>query len=179
MSVFAAVAVIAGLLGLLNLLLMAGVIRRLRTQTETLARVQRRANGPSLAAGYQIQPFEARARDGATLTADSLGVEAVLGFFRPGCAPCEEALPKFVEFARSSTLGRNALVAVVVGNEDEVAGEVAALSPVARVVTEPLNGAVTEALSVEAFPTFIRVGPDRRVVAVGYDPGTVMLEPVA
>ncbi|GIH15643.1 TlpA family protein disulfide reductase [Rugosimonospora africana] len=177
MTVFDAVAVIAGLLGLLNLLLMVGVIRRLRVQTETLARVQRRASGPSLTSGYRIQPFETRARDGEVLTADSLGADAVLGFFRPGCAPCEEALPKFVEYARSSPLGREALVAVVVGNDDEVAREVAALSPVARVVTEPLNGTVTEALSVDAFPTFIRVGAERRVAAVGYEPSAVMLEP--
>jgi thiol-disulfide isomerase/thioredoxin len=165
-------------LGLLNLLLLVGVIRRLREHTEQLARVQKRGNSsPSLKAGSQVARFETPTVDGRVVSAESLGADAVVGFFKPGCEPCEQALPAFVDYARTFPSGRAGVLAVVVGTDDEVQEVVNALSPAAQVVVEQLNGAVSEALSVEAFPTFVRIGPDQRVSAVGYDPSIVMLEP--
>jgi thiol-disulfide isomerase/thioredoxin len=180
MTVLASLAVAVGLLCLLDLLLTVGVIRRLREHTELIGQLRQQGNsGPSLRAGFQVGKFEASTVDGGLVNSESLGQDSVVGFFKTGCAPCEDALPRFVEYAQASTLGRDALLAVVVGEDDEVTEKVAALTPAAQVVVERLNGPLSMALSVEAFPTFMRIGPDQRVSLVAYEPSGVMLEPVA
>ncbi|GAA2287651.1 hypothetical protein GCM10010149_37560 [Nonomuraea roseoviolacea subsp. roseoviolacea] len=177
MTLHTSLTVAVGLLGLLNLLLMVGVIRRLGAHTAKLTELQHRVNrGAGLRAGGRIDRFEASAVDGTAVSSDSLAEGTVVAFFKPGCGPCEETQPEFVEYARTSSLGRDGVLAVVVGTGDEVREMVAALSPVTRVVVEPLDGPVAAAFSLEGFPTFARIGADRKVSAIGHDAGVLAPE---
>lgn len=84
----------------------------------------------------------------------------MVAFFSPTCRPCQEKLPRFVEYARSLPDGRNRTLAVVVGEAERAASFVDVLSPVTRVVVEDRDGAVASAFEVKAYPTIVRVAPD-------------------
>src|SRR6188768_2816837 len=87
----AAATTFAIVLGLLNLLLLLGVIKRLRDQTATpappLAQVM-------LPAGQAPGDFSVSTVDGETLTREDLSGHLV-GFFTSGCPACTERLPEF------------------------------------------------------------------------------------
>jgi thiol-disulfide isomerase/thioredoxin len=160
--------VLVGMLCGVNLLLTFGVIRRLREHAELLAGSPRVVdNDPSVAVGSVVGEFSVTAADGDVVTRGSLDGGTVVGFFSPGCAPCEELLPRFVEYAASEGVGRR--VVAVVAASDAEAGEMAAqLAPVARVVVEgAFGGAVSTAFGVRGYPAVCVVGGDGTVIASG------------
>ncbi|WP_433243200.1 TlpA family protein disulfide reductase [Streptosporangium sp. CA-135522] len=166
MSFPVALAVLALLVGALNLILMAGVIKRLRDHTEMLASNQGRK--PSIGVGEEVDEFSATTIDGDPVTRDSLAGETVVAFFSATCGPCKEKLPKFVQFAKELPRGRDQTLVVVAGEPDEVAPMTAALSPVARVVLENNSDPVTSAFNVQMYPVILRVGsdPDGRIAVL-------------
>ncbi|MEV6923329.1 hypothetical protein AB0M46_02285 [Dactylosporangium sp. NPDC051485] len=163
MSYVVAALIVTNVLTLLNLLLLFGVIRRLREQPAPppgglLGR-------PSLPVGAQIEAFSTVDVDGLPLRRDELPEGAVVGFFSPGCAPCEALIPKFVAHAEGVPGGRESVLAVITGFPDEAAGYVARLSPVARVVVEGREGAdVVRAFQVSEFPQVFQLDGDGRVL---------------
>ncbi|HET6857995.1 MAG TPA: hypothetical protein VFH94_13010, partial [Streptomyces sp.] len=85
----------------------------------------------------------------------------VVAFFSPTCGPCKEKLPRFVEYARTVPGGRDRILAAVVAEGDEDAGlaapMLAALGPVARVLTGAGGNALAEACKVQAFPVLLKI----------------------
>jgi hypothetical protein len=162
-----AAVVVVGVLCLFNLLLMYGVIRRLREHTELLAK--RPAGLPDLiaAAGSVVGPFTATTVDGDALTADDLLPGTLVGFFSPGCSACVEELPKFVDAAAAHPSGQDRVLAVVVGPESEAVDQVMALSPKARVVVAPLGSEIVKAFDAQGFPGFALIGDARMVIVSG------------
>ncbi|MBB5869987.1 hypothetical protein F4553_003366 [Allocatelliglobosispora scoriae] len=161
-----AAVVLVGLLGLLNLVLSAGIIRRLREHTELLSVRLDVANVFTRAVGDRITPATATATDGTTVaigSADAL----VLGFFTTDCETCHERLPEFVAYAKDFPPGRDGITAVVVGAPEEVWEMVDRLEPVARVIVEPEFGAVQTAVGVRGFPALCLIGPDGTIVTAG------------
>lgn len=162
MTYVVAALVVTNVLTLLNLLLLFGVIRRLREQPVAPPGLP----GPSaLPVGTQVEPFVTDDADGRPLRLDELPGGTVVGFFSPGCAPCEALVPKFV--ARTAELpgGRDSVVAVVAGFPDEVGDYVAKLAPVARVVVEePSGGAVAHAFQVTGYPTVFQLDAGGRIL---------------
>jgi thiol-disulfide isomerase/thioredoxin len=160
--VVAAIAV-TNVLTLLNLLLLFGVIRRLREQRDTSP-----AGPPvprALPVGAQIEAFSTTDTDGRPLLRDELPHGAVIGFFSPGCTPCEALLPKFVAYAERLSGGRQSALAVVVGTPEEAAGYVGRLSPAARVVVEDVTGGVVKgAFGVTGYPTVFQLDGDGRLL---------------
>ncbi|QIS07980.1 hypothetical protein [Nocardia arthritidis] len=148
--------VLVGLLCALDLLLTVGVIKRLREHTDLLSN---RDRAPMIGVGEEIGEFEASTVDGERLSTELLGDETLVAFFSPSCGPCKEKLPKFVAYARAAEIPRP--VAVVVGAAHEAEEFVAALRPVARVVVESADGAMGTAFRAQAYPTVLKVGPDR------------------
>jgi hypothetical protein len=151
----AAVAVL-GVLCLMNLLIMLGVLRRLRGaalwQPEPLF-----ALGPGSAVGE----FSVVTTAGELVSNDSL--TGVVGFFSAGCGECHELLPRFVE--RAGEMERDKVLVVVGGGSEEM---VRALAPVARiVVADPGGGPVARAFQNSWTPALYVIGDDHRVVAVG------------
>ncbi|AZS75985.1 hypothetical protein DDE74_38515 [Streptomyces lydicus] len=61
---------------------------------------------------------------------------------------------------RSLPGGRGGVLAVVVGEPREAVAFAAPLAPVAQVVTEEPNGALSRAFGVHSYPTLLRIGHD-------------------
>src|SRR3954469_3292122 len=152
MAILAAAVAVLGGLSLVHLLFTVGVVRRLREQTEELA--QLRADPPPRA---RIPAPGTRIPDlGAALDA----TRTVVGFFSPGCGPCADLLPAFVEHAAGSGAP---VLAVVVGDGPEGEDMAAALEPVARVIREDHDGAFGSAFGVSSFPSLFAVDGERTI----------------
>ncbi|MEU7854539.1 TlpA disulfide reductase family protein [Nonomuraea sp. NPDC049141] len=165
-ALWAAVLVLT-LLTVLNLVLMLGVIRRLRDHTQRLDGLYERSGNPGLGleAGEVAAEFETTTSEGETLTAASLGGRTLIGFFSPSCAPCKELAPKFAELAA----GRDGVIAVVAGLPDQMGDLLDLLSPVAKIVNGDVDGGpLAKAFGVKAFPRVFLVDETRTVLAAGH-----------
>ncbi|MFG2287657.1 TlpA disulfide reductase family protein [Streptomyces sp. NPDC048595] len=164
MSFLIAAVLLVGTLCTLDLVLTLGVIKRLREHSEQLSG----ASGPGgrfdtldMAVGEEVGEFDTSTVDGERLTRGMLAADTLVAFFAPGCRPCREKLPAFVDHARSLPGGRAQTVAVVVGEPADAAAFVAELSPVARVVVEAgPDEPLSAAFRARSFPTLLRVSPD-------------------
>ena len=148
-----AVAILA-LLTAFNLLLLLGVVRRLRDHTGRFAAMTRSVmpDIPVLAAGRKA-PAVDQLPPGETL----------VGFFSPSCGPCKALAPRFAAYAHNF----RGEVLVVVAEDADPADYLTLFSPVARVVVEEPGGPVAAAFEVEGFPALCLIGADQTVVASG------------
>ncbi|TMR99632.1 TlpA family protein disulfide reductase [Nonomuraea basaltis] len=171
MPYLVAAVVLVGLLCMVNLLLTVGVIRRLRKQAGQPA-LSHPMMAEGLSPGERIPEFAVTTTDGEPISEELLGGPALVGFFSPGCAPCEELLPRFVERARGTS---DAVLAVVVADSgEESATYVERLAQVARVVSEQPQGPVQTAFKVAGYPTVLVIDTDGTVVSSDHTmPATV------
>jgi thiol-disulfide isomerase/thioredoxin len=157
---------VLAVLVLLDLVLTLGVVRRLREHTELLAD---RSAGPPPAAmppvGTTVGDFAATTTDGEPVSRDLLAGETVVCFFAPGCGPCREQAPAFVEYAGAVTGGRRQVLAVVLGEGEEVLEMAGQLDAVARVVVEPPGGPLSNAFHITSFPAMGLVDDTGTVIA--------------
>ncbi|WP_147425175.1 TlpA family protein disulfide reductase [Bailinhaonella thermotolerans] len=138
-----------------------GIVRRLRESPPAPAL-------PPLTAplGAEVGAFSAVTTSGETIT--SLPDGTLVAFLSPGCAPCHEKLPDFVEYA-----GRAAVrpLAVLIDGADDPA-LAARLEAVVPVVVEPRDGSLTEAFQITGTPAFVTV-EGGRVALLGLPPVAV------
>jgi thiol-disulfide isomerase/thioredoxin len=160
--------VLVGLVGLVNLVLTYGVIRRLRRHTELLSA---RPAAPPLTAS-EVSAFSAITTDGAEVDATAAAKYSLIGFFSPGCQPCAELLPKFVARAEGRGAGENLLAVVMPG--DEAAGYVERLAGVASAISGEDAKRVAAAFGVEGFPTLCRVATDGKISVAEIEPAPAM-----
>ncbi|TDC05359.1 hypothetical protein E1267_19795 [Nonomuraea longispora] len=160
MQYVVAAVVLVGLLCMVNLLLTVGVIRRLRRQGGSAP-----AMSEGLSPGERVPRFATMTTSGEPISDELLGAPALVGFFSPGCGPCEELLPLFVERARGTS---DAVLAVVADTGEDCAADVERLAEVARVITEAPQGPVQTAFKVNAYPTVITIGQGGTVVSGGH-----------
>lgn len=172
MAYLTAAVVLVGLLCLLDLVLTLGVIRRLREHTSLLEQRPGLSDAfpepLGVPVGETVGAFEATTPGGEQVSRDLLAGRTLVGFFAPGCGPCAEQLPAFIERARSMPGGRGEALAVVVG--DESAGDPAyeqRLAPVAQVVVEGAAGPLQQAFGVRAYPSLFLVETGGVVAAGG------------
>ncbi|MBL1090752.1 MULTISPECIES: TlpA disulfide reductase family protein [unclassified Streptomyces] len=170
MSFLIAAVVFVGMLCTLDLVLTLGVIKRLREHSERLSGTSgpgSRFDTLDMAVGEEVGEFATSTVDGERLTRGMLAADTLVAFFAPGCQPCREKMPAFVDHARALPGGRAQVVAVVVGDPAEAAAFVTELSPVARVVVEEgPDEPLSAAFRARSFPTLLRVSPhgDGRVL---------------
>ncbi|MFF4417403.1 TlpA family protein disulfide reductase [Streptosporangium sp. NPDC001559] len=165
-----------GLLGILNLALVLGVIRRLREHSRLLAaRPGEPGKGETgvgallPAVGRRPADFTTVTVDGERISRDRLSGDTLVGFFSVGCAPCAELEPEFVRRAGGMPAGREQALAVVVGEETgDTLAYVARLSAVARVVVEPAGGPVSAAFNVTFLPVICVLDAAGAVAASGF-----------
>lgn len=172
MVVVWAALILVGAICTIDLILTLGVVRRLREHTATLERLLQTgvALPPGLPkVGATVGEFTARTLDGEDISRSSLSGETLVAFFSPGCGPCEEKLPGFLEHARGRIGGPRLILAVVAGGDD--GGEMAAaLREVARVIVEAgYEGPVAKAFQVTEFPAFCLVDSEGTIVAAEGD----------
>ncbi|MEV8637013.1 TlpA disulfide reductase family protein [Streptosporangium sp. NPDC051023] len=165
-AVLIAAVVVVGLFGVLNLLLLLAVLRRLRDYEAKWARagldrlVERKSSPES---GYRVADFEATALDGATVSLRDLEAPLFTGFFSTGCPSCREEVPRFIEYAAAMPGGPERKLVVVSGTVEQGADIIDAVRQVARVVVEPQDGPVTGAFGVQGSPTFVLLNQDGTV----------------
>ncbi|MBM7772262.1 thiol-disulfide isomerase/thioredoxin [Actinokineospora baliensis] len=169
MSVTIAITVLVGVLGVLNLFLTVGVIRRLRQQSEVA--VANRPAPPEVMVpnGTAVGEFTA-----STVDEEVVGTEmfregpTFVGVFAHGCSSCDERLPGFLEAAQRFPGGRDRVFALVIGASEDVVEKRAALSPLARVVLEETpGGPVASAFKTKGYPAFAVVDTEGVVQASG------------
>jgi hypothetical protein len=148
MALLTSLIVVIGVLSLSNLVLLYGVIRRLRLHAEALA-----ARPPSESVlGAVVQPFRVTSVDGTEVTGLDLEPGTIAGFFAPGCGPCEELLPRFT----AAVAGHPVLAVVAEGDDGPYVDR---LRPAGTVVTGAAASVVAAAFGVRSYPVLCRVGP--------------------
>jgi thiol-disulfide isomerase/thioredoxin len=168
-----ATVVIVGMVGVLNLLLTFGVIRRLREHNELLSSGAGGARPITtmLAVGESVAPFSATTVDGRSISRDQLAGPILIGVFAAGCEACREYLPNFVESAAVYPGGRQQVLAVVVAHDDSAAAPyVDELAEIANVVRDVRGGPTLTALGVKGYPAFAIVDHEGKVRASAIDP---------
>jgi len=171
-----ALIVVVGIVCVLNLVLVFGVIRRLKEHDQALARLPHGAGAPAAsmrAPGSEVGEFTAVSTDDVPVTKETLHAETMVGFFSVSCAPCVENAPKFAEHAAGVPGGRDSVLTVVVADGDDDPSEmVRVLGDTARVVVEGYDGPIATAFSVTAFPTYAVVAAGR-ITATALDVTTL------
>jgi thiol-disulfide isomerase/thioredoxin len=152
---FEAIAVIAGVISLINLVLVLGVIKRLR---ETPAG-NSQAHGteefsPIAFPGRTVPPFVVRTTTGEQITEASLSGNTLVGFFSPGCATCKVRIPDFLILARRLERESGRAIAVVTSADNGGAEIVAKLESAAQVCVGEDGEGLQVALEVGGFPAF-------------------------
>ncbi|MFJ2031611.1 hypothetical protein [Streptosporangium sp. NPDC087985] len=153
MTFLIAAVVLVGVLCVFDLLLTFAVLRRLREHAAELAR---------LAGQPRFAPYNPGALVGRTLPqTDTDGVDRpqLVAFFDVNCDACHEHAPQFAVAARTY-----AAMAVVSGGGPKIDDLLEAVGGVASVITAERADKLVKAVGVEAFPTFLRVGPDGTIV---------------
>lgn len=155
-----ALVVVVGIVGVLNLLLLFGVIRRLKEHDESIAKIpygalQSPPADSMRAPGSEVDEFTAVSTDNVAVGKESLTTETLVGFFSASCAPCIENAPKFAARAAGVPGGKDSVLAIVVAEGDDDPSEmVGVLGAGARVVVEDYAGPIAAAFGVTAFPTY-------------------------
>jgi hypothetical protein len=172
MSVALAVAILVGLLTVLNLALTVGVIRRMRAHTELLsARPKPVAVKVMAGPGERAKPFDAITVDGDLISdADLTGGRTLVGILANGCTSCEERRPEFIALASRFPGGRDRVLAVLVsgGDDADVSAERASIEPIARLALQERPGiGITQALGVTGYPAFALFDADGTVLSSG------------
>ncbi|MEO3855465.1 TlpA disulfide reductase family protein [Acrocarpospora sp. B8E8] len=159
-----AVLVLCGLVAV-NLVLTAGIIRKLREYERERAGHTGGSWQPGLADGTKVPSFTAATTTGETVDEEILrdGVTLV-GFFSTDCGSCLPKAPAFADTAASTPA-----LAVVSTGRTAADDLLQALDAVGRVVVEAEGGPVATAFAVAAYPLFFLVGPDGAVLASGHE----------
>lgn len=168
MSELGVVLIVLGALGLANLVLTLGLVRRVRAQNELMRMsIEGIANPKPImrVAGERVGDFVAATTTGDRVSAADLRGHTLVGFLSHTCPACAESLPSFVARARLTPGGRDRVLAVVVGAGDATGELRARLTPVARVVVESTAGPVARAFGVDGFPAFALLDGDRVVAS--------------
>lgn len=170
-----AIAVLA-VLAAVQLLLVLGVIRRLREHTAVLARIRVGEPGAPVivSPGESVGEFSAATIDGATIDRAGVPQPALFAFFSSGCGACRAAAAELARYAADLPGGRDHVIAVI-GDGDRAAELVDLVRDVARVIVEPEGGPVEAAFEVSGFPSYAYVANGWTVLASGYELGALPL----
>lgn len=158
---------LVGVIGVLELIVLVGVVRKLKEHSSFLAE-KRPAFQPTLRPGQQVGDFATDTVQGAQVSSDGLLSGTEVGFFSPTCKPCWEKIPGFSERAAVAAEAGQPSLAVVVSmtagadSQPNGAGDtmVERLRESAAVVLEEINGPVSTAFRVLGFPATLVVDRD-------------------
>lgn len=169
MNLLAVTVAVVGAVGVVNLIFTYGVVRRLRQHDQLLS--QRRGAGPAddtdemLPTGSVVGDFTAVADDGAVVQPTTFAADTLVGFFAPGCAPCADLLPSFVDAARERGAAGRPVAVIAEGAEEQDYRD--RLGPVATVVGGPEGRKIISAFNVIAYPAICTVNADGVITARG------------
>lgn len=164
MSLFLAAFTVVTALSLLNLAATGAVLRQLRIP----------ASPATPPAGFSTAHLVGRSV-GSELATPVAGERVdIAAFFSPGCPACHAQAPRVAELARSGS-GVVAVIAHADHAADDSLGDLLATTPV---VTGAPADALINRLDVSVFPTFVRLNPDREIVAASFALDDLLAWPV-
>ncbi|WP_159942293.1 MULTISPECIES: hypothetical protein [unclassified Nocardiopsis] len=149
--------VLVGALGLVNLLLSIGVVRRLRQHTELLeerpSSTEEDVPASAVSVGTPVGELRATSTRGAELSFGADTDRLVVAFLSPDCSPCRKRLPLLLDYAARHPDAR--VLAVVVeedGTEEEMVDR---LEPAVPVVVQPWEGPLPRLFDIQGTPAFV------------------------
>ncbi|MEU9509652.1 hypothetical protein AB0D32_25605 [Micromonospora sp. NPDC048170] len=154
MALLTVAVVLVAALGLLNLVLMLGVVRRLREHTELLSDQQSQPPAVMLEAGSVPGEFVSTTVDGEVRTRADLPPMTLVAFMTPSCEHCAEQVPLLIDRARTMPGGAEHVWVVVVGKGGETEAYAAQFAELATVFVEPGSGALPLAFGIKGYPAF-------------------------
>ncbi|SCL73734.1 TlpA family protein disulfide reductase [Micromonospora peucetia] len=154
MALLTVAVVLVAALGLLNLVLTLGVVRRLREHTELLSDRQSQPPAVMLEAGSAPGDFVSTTVDGEVRTRADLPPMTLVAFMTPSCEHCAEQVPLLIDRARTMPGGAEHVWIVVVGKGGETEAYAAQFAGLATVFIEPGSGALPLAFGVKGYPAF-------------------------
>jgi cytochrome oxidase Cu insertion factor (SCO1/SenC/PrrC family) len=177
MPVLVAAVAVVGVLCVLDLLLTFGVIRRLREHTELITRISA-PDVPviSLTTGESPSAFSAITMNGTPVTGPA-GLRTV-AFLSTTCSVCPGRVAPFMQYLIDHRIGKQDVLAVVVGLDDDRPSYTDQLAKVAQVSPARHNDELTKAFKVVGYPAFCLLGTDGAVLATTHDPALLPV-PVA
>ncbi|GAA0911167.1 TlpA family protein disulfide reductase [Virgisporangium aurantiacum] len=155
--------VIAVVLTLLNLVLMFGVIRRLRELQSRVDAAPSVLPDAGLPAGSPAPELTATTVSGAEVSSVDPARPTLIGFFSPGCAPCADRIPEFVDYAGTGV----AKVAVVVTDLPAEGDDYVRRLSAVDVTVQPGQEAWVQGFAVTSYPTLCLVSSDGVVLGSG------------
>lgn len=172
MPVLVAAVALTAALGLVNLLLMFGVLGRLREHGKLLSEPRTLSEVTALLPGEAPGAFTAVSSTGLPVrTATGLRIAA---FFSTQCSVCSTRVEPFISYVSTHKISQGRVLAVVVGNSAPDGGELTSyvnqLAGVATVCSERHDGGISTAFKVNGFPAFCLLDQDGLLTASGYDP---------
>jgi peroxiredoxin len=126
--------------------------------------------------GTEVPEFSVTTVSGALVSAADLrGQRSLIGFFMPGCAPCNDQVPAFIALARDLPGGPAHVLAVisdggrstakVPGHDADRLVEDLTGAGAAQVARDPSAGEAATALAVTGYPSFLVLDAGGRVEA--------------
>lgn len=159
MSALAAAVAVLTAVTLLNLLLLLGIVRRLRTTAAPRPPADpfglAAAEPQALPAGSPLPDVRLPGADGAPLRLRALADRRVLmAFLSEGCGSCHTELPEVRDLVARAAAD-DAAVVVVVLTEDGDPGLEEPFAGIATVVRDGLSGPLSRELGVTSFPSYL------------------------
>jgi hypothetical protein len=156
-----AVAVLALAVSVLDLLLLLGIVRRLRAEATSRSPyggpgIPAMGSGP--ARGTRLPAFSAQTMAGGVVD-DSryTGPAGCIAFVSATCQPCKAAVAELGPYLRSAGIGREQSLVVLEGDPAAASAEVARAAEFAEVVTGDDASRLVRQFAIAGFPTLIVV----------------------
>jgi cytochrome oxidase Cu insertion factor (SCO1/SenC/PrrC family) len=154
--------------GLMNLLLIVALVRRIRSQDDQLAARSRPRPLPAMTVGRMAPDFTVTTVSGKTRSLSDLqGDRGVIAFLTPDSETCRARVPDLIEYARAHPTGRTHVVTVICGTGKQAARLAGELQEYMSVVVEPRAGPMQQAYSVSGHPLFYVIRADGQIAARG------------
>jgi hypothetical protein len=162
-ALFVAVLLLTALT-LFNLVVVLGVVRRLRAHEARLGNLAEPPPVATVAAGERVGDFTAATVGERVVDRASLRGRTLVGFFSPDCPACHERLG---DFRAAAARHPGDVLAVVVRDGGDVDPVLAALDGTDTIV-EDGDGPMAKAFGVRGFPAFVLLRDDGVVESTGY-----------
>ncbi len=156
-----ALASIAVAISLFNLLLILGIVRRMRQRGPMIpAEYVEIESGPQ--PGMPLPEFSVHttAGDRADSSAFSAG-RGLVAFLSVGCGACSEELPQLRSYVANQRVDPARSLVFVSGDPDGLSEYARAASAFSQVVVEEANGPLTRRFDIKAFPTVLALHDGR------------------
>ncbi|WP_433205956.1 TlpA disulfide reductase family protein [Dactylosporangium sp. CS-047395] len=156
--------VLLAALTVFNLIVVLGVVRRLRSYEERLGGLAEPAPVLSTHLGARVADFTASTVDDRPVSRAALSGTTLFGFFSPDCPACHERLG---DFRATAARHPGDAYAVVVRDGGDLPTVLTALAGTPVILEDP-EGPVATAFGVRGFPAFVLVDDEGLVESSGY-----------